>query len=166
LFRETEDFLRAVIGSRAEDWHRVDGGGNTYLDSFVAVTARHDDEEVHWLEHDGHHRRVVFKPNIAIGMAWGIKREPDERFDEEWVRKFPDENAGARAAWLDLLYNGQPVDRRLYVGVDGGRCKISLPGQTFRGDMSAHEVRRWISYGDYRRFAIVPALEGDYDYGD
>jgi hypothetical protein len=126
------------------------------------VTARDGDNEVHWLDHTRHHSRYVFKPNIAIGMAWGMPREPGEGFHEDWVTRFPDEKA--HAAWLDLLYHGQPVDRRMYVGVDGDRCKIPLPEQTFADDPMGREVRRWIPYEPYRLFAIVNALESSRDY--
>ena len=47
------------------------------------------------------------------------------------MARFADERAWA--AWLDLLNNGQAVDRRLYVVVDGGRCKLPLPEQIFAG---------------------------------
>lgn len=157
-----DDLRKAVIATQADDWHRVDDGGVTYLDTFGEVTSWRGDDEVHWLEHDRHHSRVVLKSDVAIGMAWGLDRQGDSSFWEDWVERYPD--GKATAAWLDLLYHGQPVDRRFYVVVDGGRCKIPLPEQIFRGDVSAHEVRRWISYDDYRLFAIVNGIDSGYDY--
>jgi hypothetical protein len=106
------DLLDTIIASRADQWRNVDTGGNTYLDSFGQVGSWKDGEEVHWLEHDSHHTRVIYEPDIAIGMAWGMRREiGDGGFVEDWVERFPDPEASA--AWLDLLYNGQPVNRRL-----------------------------------------------------
>jgi len=163
---DLDALVQTILASRADHWQNVDAGGNTYLDSFSeGMRWTKEGEEIRWLEHDGHHTRVVCKPNVAIGMAWGMDREGgDGSFFEDWVEHFPD--PAASAAWLDLLYNGQPVDRRLYVVVDGGRCKIPLPEQIFRGDLTSHEVRRFIPYPDYKLLALVNELSSGFDYED
>jgi hypothetical protein len=154
--------LSLVIGSNPDDWHAVEGG-HTYLDAFSAETSFVDDQESRWLGHSQHHGRAVFKPDISIGMAWGMPRDRDgQRFFEDWIARFADETA--YAAWLDLLYHGQPVHRYLYIVVDGGRCKIPLPEQTFSGDLNPHEVRRWIGYDAYRLFSVLNALDSSHDY--
>lgn len=63
-----------------------------------------------------------------------------------------------------MLYNGQPVDRRLYVIVDGGRCKIPLPEQIFQKDFRSPEVRRYIAFEDYRLLALVNDLSNGFEY--
>jgi hypothetical protein len=158
-----EELQQTILASSADDWRRVDAGGPTFFDAFDQTTSWDDGVERTWLEHTFHHSRVVYSPNIQIGMAWGMPRDSgDSGFYEDWVERFPDEHASA--AWLDLLLNGQPVDRRLYVVVDGGRCKIPLPGQIFHGDLRAHEVRRWISNGDYRLFKLINEIDNGVDY--
>jgi hypothetical protein len=158
-----EELQQTILGSSPADWHPVDAGGPTLLDAFSQAKRWDGGVEVNWLEHTYHHTRVVYKPNVEIGMAWGMPRDLDDTpFHEDWVEHFPDERA--TAAWLDLLHGGEPVDRRLYVVVDGGRCKIPLPGQIFARDLQSREVRRFISNEEYRLLKLVNELDNGYDY--
>jgi hypothetical protein len=97
-------------------------------------------------------------------MAWGLEREiGDGTFQEDWLERFADPRASA--AWLDLLYHGQLVDRRLYVVVDGGRCKLPLPEQIFApGFEWPREKRFWLPEEDYRLLRLVNEIGGGQDY--
>lgn len=160
-----DDLLTTITGSEPEQWHRVDSGWVTYMDRFSQVSSWHEGEERVWLEHTSHHSRAVYKPDIAIGMAWGLRRDPDDQgFHEDWLERFADPNAWA--AWLDVLYHGQPVDRRLYVVVDGGRCSLPLPEQMFadNGLDWPREKRLWVPEVDVKLFRLVNELSSGWDF--
>jgi hypothetical protein len=159
-----DDLLATITASQREQWHRVDDGSVTFLDRFSQVSAWPQGEERVWLEHSSHHSRVVYTPDVAIGMAWGLQRDPDDTtFREDWLERFADPKAWA--AWLDVLYNGQPVDRRLYVVVDGGRCKLPLPEQIFaKGIDWPREKRLWVPEVDAKLLRLVNEIDNGREY--
>ncbi len=153
----TLDEIRAQItASAADGWHSLSGA--IYLPTFSQVT---QGERV-WLEHDSHHSRAVLRDDVAIGIAWGLT--VNENFEEDWSSNFPDSKASS--SWLEVLYNGQPVDRELIVHVDG-RCYVPMPEQVF-DDLSADRpkviglrITRW----QHHVVGLAQALGGTtYDY--
>lgn len=162
---QLSEIVGRVTGSRPEDWHRVDAGNVTYLDRLEHGWTYENGVKQSFIEVESHHSRVVMKDDVQIGMAWGVRRDPDgERFHEDWTERFADEQASA--AWLDLLYNGQLVDRRMYVVVDGGRCKLPLPEQIFAEGFGVgpREKRLWVRREDALIMGLINALDSGYDY--
>lgn len=85
-------------------------------------------------EFNEHHARAAYRPNLAVGIAWGITDNED--FHEDWSEKFPVQRAYSCIA--DLFYNGMLVDRETYVVVDGGRACLPIPT-----DRETLVVSRW-----------------------
>jgi hypothetical protein len=155
----TLDEIRAQItASTASGWQPL--SGPVYLPTFVQVS---HGENV-WLEHNSHHSRAVLRDDVAIGLAWGLT--VNESFEEDWSSRFPDPKASSD--WLEVLYNGQPVDRELIVHVDG-RCYVPMPEQVFddvhadRPQVVGLRITQWQQHV----VGIAQALGGaGYDYGD
>jgi hypothetical protein len=158
-----EEFRSVVTSSEAEDWHRMQGW-ETYLYKLGNVTEYDNGQRLEIVDVESHHSRAVYQPDIAIGIAWGLPHQGGERFHEDWTERFADEKASA--GWLDLLYHGQPVDRRLYVLVDGARCKLPLPEQIFAAGFGVgpREKRLWVTRRDYELVRLVNELDSGVDY--
>jgi len=83
-----------------------------------------------------HNARAAYRPDVSIGLAWGI--EESEDFQTDWVAKL-DEPLGRPSPSIvaDVLYNGMVVVRELLVLVEGAKCYLPIPGA---GSMS---VSQW-----------------------
>jgi hypothetical protein len=73
-----------------------------------------------------HLARAAYRPDVSIGLAWGIRVEDDFRAD--WVQELEEPlNRPAPSFIADILYNGMLVARELLVLVDGARCYLPIP---------------------------------------
>lgn len=102
----------------------------------------------------GHYNRMVYRPDVAVGLAWGS--EMNDNYVWEWVQKFPDPKA--HSILIDLLYNGQVVYRELGVVVDGGRATLPSPLPITKEDeVVPSEILGWFckphEYAFVRAFA-------------
>ena len=126
----TLDEVRAVIlESSPADWHRIDRGSATFLYGFVT-------EGEHREVHDA---RAVYKLNVAIGVAWGLKANAD--YHADWLEAFPDSSGFSE--FIDVLYHGNPVDRHVRVVVDGGRAALPSPEPIVEGEFPNTERVGW-----------------------
>lgn len=110
------DEIRSTIQrSTAVDWE-VLLAGPTYLDAFAMVSGPQP-----WhVEHEEHTERAVYRPDVALGLAWGLpamSRDTALRF--AWSEQFPDSTV--YLDFVDVLWNGMLVDRRQVAVIDGGR---------------------------------------------
>ncbi|MDO3312654.1 hypothetical protein [Mycobacteroides abscessus] len=73
---------------------------------------------------DGHRQLYVFHEDAAISLAWGKDYLDGEPWTEAWSESggFPDKKIHGH--WLDIRYNGVPIQRDLVLSVDGGRCVL------------------------------------------
>ena len=85
-------------------------------------------------EFNEHLARAAYRPDLSIGLAWGIT--DNDNYREDWANDFPDEHAESELA--DILYNGMLVAREILVSVDGGRALLPIPY-----DHEKLLVRRW-----------------------
>lgn len=114
-----EDLLKAIENSDPSDWNYITRP--TFAQDIQQVSGGHP---VPWVEVDEHSSLLVFRPDLSITIAMGI-RHLDE-FYEDWARKgFAD--PGASSSWVDFRYNGVPVLRELLVHVDGARAGLPVP---------------------------------------
>jgi hypothetical protein len=126
-----DEIKRLIIESTADNWN------------VVAVDER-----------DDHQRIAVYKADLSVAIAWGLQHLAD--FQEGWVAEFDDPHASSE--FVDVLYNGVPVDRELRVIVDGGRAGLPVPKP---GD-DARSVERW----PYELLRVVQEMSGGWDYDD
>ncbi|MGO9299679.1 MAG: hypothetical protein ACLQQM_02775 [Acidimicrobiales bacterium] len=123
-----DEFRRTIFNSAPEDWHKIACGGEgpSYLDAFSSVTSYPGGVEEHWLQHDSHYYRATFRPDVSIGLAWGLAWGPlDDQRDFDWVKGMPDKSC--HPVLVDLLSNGCLVDRYVGLVVDGGRARLPFP---------------------------------------
>lgn len=166
-----EQFFKLCGSSTEDDWNLIPSGPG-YLDRFIALETRihEDDPELTFqLRHEEHHSRAAYKPNLSIGIAWGMYAHsplPGERpeiFHEDWATQFPDDRPTMHL--LDFFYCGALVDRQYYVHVDS-RCKMPLPERTFAADDSRDSKVTALTITPWQRdfFRVLNALETTVDY--
>ena len=141
-----EGLLALITDSDPEEWSQI-SEGPTYRDYLLEVSSSNH----RWTEINSHHTVMVYKPDIAIGIAFGMTWKED--FKEVWANKFPDSRADGR--FVDVFYNGMLVHRDFYVTVDGARAKLPLPKT--REDLVVNEQY-------YRLIGLLNSLSGVSDY--
>jgi hypothetical protein len=72
------------------------------------------------LEHEEHHSRVVYRADVALSLAWGMPYDDLPRTSD----RFADE--AVSLVFVDILWHGALVDRRVLQVVDGGRCMLPV----------------------------------------
>ncbi len=138
------DIQQIVAESDVGQWDRL--GTPSYIDRFGQVEGGGNV----WLEHDSHYERAVLTTHIEIGLAWGMTLV--ENFDEPYLRGDNDSlRDHARSAWVDVLLNGEPVCREVYVSIDSGRGTIPIPELDDTG-------RYWISRWQYAVVGLIDAM--------
>jgi hypothetical protein len=133
------DILQIYLTSDHRDWHAVAA-------PLVPETSAHE-------------LLYVYKPNIAIVVAWNHREE--ERHTWSWVETFADHSA--HNFYIDLLYDGVPVFRELAVSVDGGRANLPSPS----GFVDNDEAKGWAikrdEYEFVRQFSVVRGDAANFD---
>jgi hypothetical protein len=128
-----DEIRRIISESQRSDWNVVSCFG---LPSFLPWSPDGEFSE--------HFARAAYRPDISIGLAWGIRDNEDYR--EGWANNFDDERA--ERFLVDIFYNGMLVDREYVVVVDGGRCYLPHP------ELGTLRVRRW----DYEFVRLLDEL--------
>lgn len=140
----------------------------TYLGRFLPTETRrnpNDEALTYELQHEEHPSRASYRPNVLVGMAWGLDVRPGNSrrtFDEEWATKFPDPEASWH--YVDFFYGGTLVERTSYVYVDS-HCDLPLPEKEIEGEgidatVSALTITPW--QRDF--FRLLNALDSGVDY--
>lgn len=83
-----------------------------------------DSEATDWLLFD-EWGKITFKKDLAFSIEEVEEDFSERKFEEDWVKNFPDKNAYRKR--LLLKYNGNIVEEIFLVGVDGNRSLIPLP---------------------------------------
>ena len=139
-----DELVAACVASSAADWLVHEDGG-------------------HPVDPRGQPARAAYKPDLAIGLAWGLV--VTDPFQEPWANSFADSHASTH--WLDVLYNDALVDRQLYVAVDGGRMYLPLPDREFEGDPSDGVVARLtITPAQDAFFRVLASMATSHDFGE
>jgi hypothetical protein len=107
-----------VANSDPEDWAQLEPGP-TYLYQLWTVSDR---DGTH-LEPAEHITRAVYRSNVELGLAWGLVRDTPSEAKFPWTGVFPDAKHD-RLVFVDILWNGAPVDRLVVAVVDGGRAVL------------------------------------------
>jgi hypothetical protein len=118
-----EELRRLISESERADWNVVSCFG---APSFLPWSPEGEFSE--------HLARASYRPDISIGLAWGIRDNDD--YKEDWANSFANEHAESFLA--DILFNGMLVGREYLVCVDGGRTYLPRPY-----DLEQLLVRRW-----------------------
>lgn len=167
-----DELLSLCAASSPQDWNTMTAwgarSGPSYLDRFMPTeTRRQEDDQglTYELQHEEHSMRASYKPDLQIGIGWGMSVFPSERkFEEDWATQFPD----PEASWhfVDFLYGGALVERKSYVNVDS-RCNLPLPRREIEGGGADAEVKA-LTVTAWQRdfFRTLNALETSVDYDD
>jgi hypothetical protein len=155
---ELEELLETIVTSDREDWHSIPcwgaDSGPSYRDLFTFYEMWDGERGV--LKAESHAYAAVYKPDVSITLAFGLRHV--ENFQEEWANQFPDPHASS--SYVDVFYNNALVYRNLYVTVDGGRASLPLVTRKFEQEkVVALEVPR--SYHDFIR--LISGLKGSSD---
>jgi len=151
-----DDLHRICVGSEPDDWRVIDRGPQLLLPE--AHSWINDDTGQHE-QFESHLYRAAYKPNLSIGLAWGMPYL--DRFEAPWANRFP--NPSASSHLLDILYNGMLVDRHPRIYVDGSRAGLPLPEMEHIDDnatVTNLRITRW----QYRFFALIDQLEGKAEF--
>lgn len=158
------EIMRVIEETTSDNWHKVD----------VAVTI--GAELGVWTSGDGtfggldvksHHSLAVYSQDVSLAVAWGLDQREGEAWDGAWVAwaKFPD--SAVYGHFVDVLWCGVPVIRKLGVSVDGGRGVLPapLPISSEEGSVTSEIVGWKVRQFDDRLFRLVDDLfyHGDYE---
>jgi len=161
--------LFTVCGtSSVDDWNVVHRP--TYATGFVEVeNGPASDRPGYELRPREHEARAAFKPDLAIGIAWGMYTdaltgtgERRQIFQEEWATSFPDPEATQH--FVDFFFEGAIVARERYVNVDS-RCDLPMPKRKIEGEgADAKIVELSITPWQLNFFRVLNALQTAVDY--
>jgi len=125
------DAIRAAIERAATwEWHLLPEVEPLYLPRFTYSTGQEGTLGV-----DEHTTRAVFKPDVSLGLAWGLGVQPwfegagEQSVELEyahWVNPAHD-----RQMLADVLWNSMLVDRQWLVSVDSARAYLPAMTPTF-----------------------------------
>jgi hypothetical protein len=151
------ELLGTCARSTREDWNLIgEGGGATYLNYF-SVASYPETEQVEFGLTE-HYWRASYKPDLDIGIAWGLdpKEANNDRsvFVEAWTQVFPDKSFAPQKRAVDFFYRGDLVHRDYYVSVDGGRCDLPIP------ERGAHGEPWVVSQFQHDFFRVLHQLDG------
>jgi hypothetical protein len=108
--------MRSIIRASTVDHWEVTLIGPTYLNAFGTVS----DQSGTWLEHKEHVHRAVYRPDVSLGLAWGMDVYSDDLpIHAPWSDRFSDPTIHLQ--YIDVLWNGMLIDRREIAKVDGHR---------------------------------------------
>jgi hypothetical protein len=93
------------------------------LFSEIFLSQPHDWHAEELMNEDGYAWVATLKSDVSIKLQWG--RTCVSEFDEPWTRKFP--NHEATSEYAEVLHQGSPVYREIYVAADGGKVLLPMP---------------------------------------
>lgn len=137
-------YLDTVLQTTEQDWFSVERP--VFLQDLQQVSSA----DKTWIVVQEHDRIHTLKSNLSMSIAVGLPHR--DRFQVDWARKFPDENASSE--YVDLLWCGRPFIREIRVIVDGGRAGLPIP---LPGTMDVPERRVDL-------FRLVEELAGGSDF--
>jgi len=106
-----------VIRSSPEDWEKLDQGP-VYLERLREVI----EDGQRRLEVDSHHCLAVYKPDVSLRLAWGLKLR-DEPSLPPWRHK--DQTLERRI--VDAFWQGALVARWTILDLNSGYCYLPTP---------------------------------------
>ena len=119
-----DELRRKIVESVEGDWIVMSlEDGPIDLDSFTKIRSPAVSEAQRRLERDSLRSRATYKPNVKVGLVWGLADRSDPVILES--AKFVDPRGWTTL--LGVLWNGTLVDRYLGVVVDGGRAVLPFP---------------------------------------
>jgi hypothetical protein len=107
-----EELLRKIVDSDRGDWN--------------IISCLNTPSYLPWSpdgEFNEHLARAAYRPDVAIGLAWGIA--VNDNYQEDWANDFTDPHA--ESILVDIFYNGMLVARETLVYVDGSRALLPIP---------------------------------------
>lgn len=113
------DLLRVVSGSAVGDWTIL--FRPTYR--YRIVESRKPDGSRDRLMADEHLVAFSYRPNLSIGMAYGLVEQGGYALPPE----HPMGRENARTRFLDIFLEGRLAHRETVVAVDRQRCLLPLP---------------------------------------
>jgi hypothetical protein len=155
------EYAIKIAKTNRDDWNIITcwgwSAGPSFLDRTpVLITGESNFPDI---EIESHGMRASLKPDLSIGIAWGLCSNPD--FKEPWANQFPDPSASSE--FIDFFYNGNLVFRDIYVSVDAGRCRLPLPEREF--DSKTNKVLKYtVSRDRYEFFKMFDGLEQISDF--
>jgi len=132
------ELLDIVINSSSQDWHAIGCWGYSSGPSYHDHLSFHEiyKGQPNVLHVESHSNVAVYIPDVSITMAYGLDIG-DGRYEQPWVKNFPDENANVH--FVDVFFNKALVYRDAYVTVDGGRILLPVPRRTKNGNLEVAE---------------------------
>jgi hypothetical protein len=152
-----DELRRVIFGSEPSDWHVIHCWGATsgpsYLDDFGEAAVNGARIEVR-----AHPERATYRPDVRIGLAWGLT--VDERREFDWSQHFSDKRCSPVLA--DLLWNGSLVDRYSGASVDGGRGVLPMPlGASVETSPTDVEQIGWkVTEAEVSLWCLIDRLKG------
>lgn len=153
-------------GSDADQWMRIDGGGPTYLHSYIVES----DAETAHISHVEYHQSIaVLRDDIDVRIAWGFDPdhgEPRRRFN--FADNFPDSTVSVELG--DVFYRGALVQRYWLVSVDGGRSCLPMPSTRLRsgvdkvGPHVAEDYEYQVTRAEVAFARLVDSLDGNREF--
>jgi len=147
-----DEIWRILVESDATDWYQVPEAQSA--GAFLwSITTWHSGDDLVNIELESHHSRAVYRPDVSLGLAWGLRHQKD--FTESWTDVFPDTNASSQ--YVDVLWNGMLIDRLVFVVVDGGRSTIPMPDRKL---VERTVVGYWLTKRNFRFGGLIAGIKG------
>jgi hypothetical protein len=118
-----DDVRNTVTSSLTTDWALL-AEGPYYLDQLAQVSG----PEGHWIEIDSHYHLAVYKPDVSIRLAWGIRQDYRLVFDG-W--QWPANSKDIARFIVDVFWGGALVARWTLLVVDEGHCYLPDPHRKY-----------------------------------
>jgi len=112
-----DELTQMVTGSSPQDWQVL--GPPSYLDRLGEVESG---EGQHWLEVESHYYVAVYKPDVSLRLAWGLKLDDGLVFEG---LTWPDRSITRYL--VDVFWQGALAARWTVLSVDGGNCYLPDP---------------------------------------
>jgi hypothetical protein len=164
---ELDAIRQTIIESKPDDWHVVvcwgASAGPSFLDQFTVWKSGAGDG---WsLDVNSHAIRGVYRPDAALGIAYGLdySRDPDGRAEKlsfDWAERFP--NKTVTASWADVFWNGSLVDRQIVFNADGGNVTLPAPYSMYHTEPIAEPpevIGEYVTQWEYHIARVVAGLE-------
>ena len=154
-----DELIQIIRGSEQADWETIIcwgwGSGPSYLNQPIIWTSG----DTWGLEVKSHAIRAVYKPDLSLGIAWGLEHGDGEPLNFDWA-KFPDTQV--RASFADVIWNGMLVHREQALSVDGGRAILPWPrpwGTTEPGGHTPIQVGNQVTETEVALARLVHGFE-------
>jgi len=100
---------------------------------------------------------ATYRPDVSIALRWPLRESSP--YWETWLAFLKPGEEGEPRSWVELLYNGAPVERVMYLSVDGYRAELPIPRFSPKDDWV---IPRW-QFDFFRMFNALERATSEFE---